>query len=776
MKQKHTIIPILVAGALLAVSCSDIVSVPGETVAEGKKASYDFYVSYGDCNGTTKAMTENAQVKNMYVAVFDDAGYKLSEYVKAELVAPVAGTNGTKYKYNIQLTVSSSKRILHFIANAPAKLTYGSESEVIGSLYTSLSNDDVTAFQESYWQRVEMPHGIPAEPLPGASSEEVTAYQDAAELLNNIELIRNYSKITLTQKEIANFSILGMWFVNYPDRGTVAPYNRNNGEFMTDYLTYTNVGDIEATGTDMGNYQGFMLATTQFKTPTVFNETTSGGYYAVSDGKAVGYVYEREKALDSPMYLIIKASFDGDECYYKVALQNSKGEFYSMLRNFNYLVEIQSVARKGEATAMDALKAAPSGDISMNMEYLGLTNIADGDARISVSQTSLVIVGEVGQKLDLDDILWFKYEPKVSGSFVIKNGDYDPTDPTTPGVVIDVSKVGASGAVIATSPSLSPLWSRGSEKDGLQYINISTTEIEKVHKTQDFTITGKYEDGGFLKTLTRTITLYLREYMTMDVFASPGTDGENNGHISNAINTPLTINIGIEQELPESMFPLDFKIEAARRTLTPNNDPMPVESGISTILDAAETDASGAKCKGHPSYWFVKTVTWEEYCAATPVNGKKYFTAKFKTNVADSNPEHVYVSQSYFKWQSVELKKTTVKTITGISLTPAILAIGDQATYSFGLSSVPSGGKVKIGLAGFQESPTSGSYTQKLTRKTMEQVTEGSKLVTYDIYEMNVTSGTNSFKLDAIQDGTGYVRIWANDYTPITTTATITKE
>lgn len=766
---------------------------------EGTKVRYEFTVGIDGENGGygTKALTENAQIRNMYVAVFDDAGYKLSEYAKAELTSPAYGTgeNGTNYQYSVELTVSSTPRILHFIANAPKKLTYGSESEVIGSLYTSLDNDDSNTFKESYWQRIEMDK-IPAKPVkPNVSDYEgntagynaalaaynsgMTAYNNAAAKLNNIKLIRNYSKITLTKKSDLGddkLQIQGMWMVNYPDRGTVAPYNRNTGKFMGNYLNYTSVADIE--DASKGNYHGFMLATTEFVYPTeaaYFVESgASQNMIDVADGKAIGYVYEREKVLESPMYLIVKALYNNSKtCYYKVALQDNQGNFYSMLRNFNYLIEIQSVAREGEDTPYKALQGAPSGDISLNVEYNEITSISDGEATMTVSNTTLVIVGKsgTGTSKTITD-LWYKYEPIISGTPVVKNDPYNDTDKV--GVEITYDQHGASGEVIKT---LTPATT--DETGGIRKMTVVTNDISDVHKTQTIVITGKNYDSGTntIKTITRKIDLILREYLTMDLSTGPNTDSSNKGHISKAQGEASTLTIGIETGLPSSMFPLDFKIEAARRTLTPNNDVLPVEKGISTILDDEVLDASGAKCFGRPSYWFVKSISWEEYNSATAKDGKKYFTAKFKNNVTDAETEHIYVSQAYFNQANIDLEKYTPKTLSGVSLSPSAISVGASTTYSFNLAGgIPSSGKVTVGLARLDEAPKSDVapvYDKQLTYLRSETINEGGTDVKYDIYEMTVTDAENSIKLVAFEKGTGYIKLWADEYDTSTTTITI---
>ncbi len=773
--------------ALLLCSCSEKEIEPGIMEPDTNKVRYSFNIDLGQ-EPCTKAMTDDAQIRNMYVAVFDKAGYKLSEYVKAELSSPAyaEGTNDVNYQYSIELTVSSSPRILHFIANAPKSLSYGSESEVIGTLYTKLDNNDNTEFQEAYWQRIEL-ESIPAKPVEPVEdafadtdsynaavaeyNSGMAAYNAAAARLNNIKLVRNYSKITLEINEsLANFKVLGMWLVNYPDRGTLAPYNRNTGEFMSDYLDYDK-NSLESSTS--GNYNGFMLATTQLLSPETAADFVESGenckmIASASDAKCttVGYVYEREKALSDPMYIIVKAEYglSHDVCYYKVALQDNMGEFYSMLRNFNYLIKITGVENKGENTALAALLGAPSGDLSLNMEYKDITSISDGQARLSVSHTSMMLVGNIGDEITVDD-LWYKYEP-VAGS--VENGEYSEADKK--GVEITYDEIGASGAVINTFKA-----AVSDDAGYKRYVTLKTVPVEAVHKTQTVTLQGKYYDGSKLRVITRKLDLFLREYLTMDLSTGPDTDSHNTGHVSKNQNESSTVSIGIESDLPSSMFPLDFEIEAARRTLTPDGDPMPVMNGTSTILDASAVDASGAKCKDHPSFWFVKTVSWEEYQAADAVDGKKYFVAKFKNNVTDEVTEHIYVSQKYFKQGQVDLVKYTAQSLSGVSVSPATVAVGGTTTYSFSLQAghIPASGKVTVGLARLEEANTGGGYTRQLTYLRTETINEGGTDVVYDIYEMPVTKTANSLKLIAYESGKGYIKLWADEYNTDTRTVTI---
>lgn len=99
--------------------------------------------------------------------------------------------------------------------------------------------------------------------------------------------------------------------------------------------------------------------------------------------------------------------------------------------------------------------------------------------------------------------------------------------------------------------------------------------------------------------------------------------------------TAQTITVTIPKDLPQSIFPLLFKVEIANKTLTPNAGDLPVEPGETIV-----TGQSGQ------SYQFVKTVSYAAYTAAYSGNYST-FTCEFKSIIEDSSSA-VYVSNPYF--------------------------------------------------------------------------------------------------------------------------------
>ena len=120
---------------LLAVSCIN------EPIEEGlkpttqsgdPKVEIDFTVQVHDPSVVTKSLAQKPILRNLMVAVFDASGYLL-EYTYA-IEIDLATENATHYKYKVAITQSDEPRIIHFIGNAPDKLTFGVEETVLASV------------------------------------------------------------------------------------------------------------------------------------------------------------------------------------------------------------------------------------------------------------------------------------------------------------------------------------------------------------------------------------------------------------------------------------------------------------------------------------------------------------------------------------------------------------------------------------------------------------------------------------------------------------------
>lgn len=866
--KKHNIYIALSALVLLSAACTREIeeNIPGPGIDPGEgKAVFTFTPNFSD-QPMTKGLSLNPEVKNIYFAVFDAAGYKLSEYAEA-VPNSYATTNWDKdtptkdiYSYSVELTITDKPRIIHIIANAPETLTYGTEDEVIGSLFTTLDapetamkKDGVTPKgtdrKDAYWCRIYLTDGVWAEPDEATKESDPTGYaakrakyMGVVNELKKARLVRNFSQITMTNYSTDNFLMTGFWLTNVPDLGSVAPYNRNTGKFVNNYSDYANVDTLRmVTG---GNYQGFFPAdasiisiagTDGWQTAPV-PETSALGLSKVSVGPdetlqhtgKSAFCYEREVPRANPLYIIVEGKFktqkdieDGKTweeitaTYYKIDLKDENDTYFPILRNFNYRVNISEVYRAGASTVEGALSSAPSGDISTSLDMSGLTNMSDGTSQIFVSETEVVLVG------DGDVLLRYEYIPnlKVKDANGIPVAVNDTTEALTAAQITEVqswteateaSTVKTLWEALTKSQRMT-LWAvldpiaktnvsnkldesypsgwkgEGPDKfpylktaavDSSKYVTIIRTPGESgavfkdqkvktanetadnyreitlkpvdpsaVVKTETVTITGHFwkKEKGVYKdyTMTRVVTYRLREKLTMTASCSPAK-------ITDEKESQVAVVIGLESGLPSSIFSLNLDIEAKNKSLTGDNtvsgNDLPVNSGASTIEGNSK-----------PSYWFTRTITWTEYDSATPAaDGKKYFTAYFKTSKAGTQKDTIYVSNKYFNQASTDYSRYTAKGFTNASFSGA-LAVGTDVDFKFDMEAFEgSSYTVQIGMKGIE--PAAGE-----TQLTYVGTSDG-----LEVYTMTVTSNTgNSIQLAPYKSGTDAVevRLLADEYT-----------
>ena len=781
MKLYRKILNILALGAI-AASCVDQIQPAPVQPADSDLLGYehDGMVTFGFTpefayGPATKAMVEGADIKNIYVAVFDAEGFKLSEYTKATPATTGDNLdNGTDYQYTVELKVSDKPRFVHIIANAPKSLRFGSENEVIGELFTKYDSPDTQeeGFQNAYWQRLEFDKIWPKPKSDDPDS--LAVYNAVKDKLNGVKLIRNYSKVTV-EASCTNFTMTGFWFLNEPDRGSVAPYNRNTGSFVTDYINYPTVESLEGPSSTIftfnegesdeyslagGDYQGFMLASTNFITP---NLDESSKHIPV-DGVCSGYVYEREKAISSPLYIIVEGNYNGSasKSYYKIAMQDGDGKFYAMLRNFNYLVEIVQVGTAGYGSAAAALAGAPSGDISVNVDYQELPNISDGDARITVSGTTVMIIGANGSKTSAE--IQYKYEPDINDHSDKGIGNewvaVDVHD--RPFVAISQDASGSTGNVIESIAVeycyVDPADNRsyrvvvdkdgvttktlisGADFDGFGHITINTVEVGSLPKTQSITITGKrWGADNRYHTITRTVNLVLRESLELSLSASPNTDFAGNAHIESGTNHQVVLNLAIDGGLPSSMFPLEFKVEPTVKSLTPD---------IAHSTDQELPVHYGKDASGYPTYWFEKVISWAEYTSAAMVDGKKTFPVYFST-ITENSETTVRVSQPAFMTEAVMVYNYIPATFSSLAFNGATHKVGQAENFSFSMSEVPSDGKVIVAMKGLEPASLSGfTYI-------------GRDAAGYWLYEYGVSSTSADFDVVPFAEGNVEIRLSA---------------
>ena len=656
---------------LLTSSC---VRELNETIIEENdgKVKVDFSVLIPDALPSTKAMATAPQVENLYLAVFDQYGY-LVEYVMA--TAQNATENGELYTYSANLTLSETPRKIHFIANAPASIPFGSEEEVISSLTTTLPND-------AYWCRkivnkIECvnPAATPLKPTDATKTA-----------LSNIPMTRNFAMIEVKAADGCPFKPVSYAVVYTPKTGTVAPYNRTSGTFVDYYgKTYA-----ELIGTQI-KYGGFVPASAQFN--TLADVTLTSGPC---------YVYEKEAQDKNPAYIIVYGTNGGKNVYYKIDLRNNDGDYFPILRNFKYTITINSVNHAGYTSKEEAAEFGASSDLSSSRETQSFTNISDGDVRLTVGYTDKVLVTEGNERLT------YKFDAIKSGVTlnnitITVNNDYD-------------EKGAALTGIGETENAIGNTITKSSPVSGTEYtLIVDPATMGLQQKTQSILLVGEYQytenNQTITKTIQRKVTYTLRPPYEMEIKCVPGS-------IPVAMGTAFDVEITIPDGIGESLFPLEFVLEANDLSMTPNNDNMPVATGKSNMTNKS-------------AFWFTKTLTLEQYNLLTAdSNGKKTFACHFKTNKTHSDQDRtlVYATNPYFRAYVNDIfdDETTLQTYDVDDLTyfqaqyfselkfnPDRIAIGENkpVTFSFKMSAMPTQGNVTVTLINLDKADNENDLT-----------------------------------------------------------------
>lgn len=621
---KKTILFVLMLAALF-VSCQKVEL--GDS-AVGQKVKICFNVEMPEAAVVTKSLLDTPEpLSNLYVTVFDANGYFI-EYVKASQLAQDSGDK-LLYTYAVELTSTDEPRVLHFIGNSPAtEMSFGQERALIAALQTS-------GDQDAYWQRKVLRSGISSNP------------EAVKTALGQIELVRNYAKVTVTtqfyESTAPSFVLEGIKVYYSPNKAYVAPYVNNAGSFIMDY----NSIDYQDLLTSFAGY------VPQDATLIGYQSGDEDRFSPVVDGKACAYVYERgNPTMDksdwksTPTTIIVKGKYNGSttSSYYKINLMDLDNNYYALLRNFNFNVNIHSVRNAGYATIQDALNSAGSGDISRVLGYENVTNISDEASRLFIEKTSQVVINSEASTITLK----YRFAPDVANHPT----DYNNETWGEPVSVLPSQNTGSNPIALTIGEYTngevikSVMVGDSDDAGGWRTIEIEVAGADAaLIKKQTLTITGfgRKSDGTYSGSpVSRAFEIIVRPTLklTAQCVSSAGTP-----KVTGTKGESLTVRLGLEDDLPAAIFPLALSVEAAAMTLTPAAGAnLPVTSGLSL---------SG---NGKPNYQFVRTVTKEEYDSAptfTGADGTVYrqIDCRFVTNKAASTSV-VYVQNEYFNLAS----------------------------------------------------------------------------------------------------------------------------
>ena len=624
---RHIFIAVLAAASLLSCVREDNLQ---EERASGIKAKEGCVIIDGsvslpvaeDAVWMTRAFVEKPTVQRLYVAVFNagDILYEIRQAKPGTQSHPTnpnagfaCGEKATNYltKFHVELqAVSQGDRYVHFIATSSpiaslenATVNMMDEATFVHDLVTS---NAVVA----YWGRVHV-----------SSITETTDFQD-------IPMIRNFVKVKISSESIANFSIQGFKVFDTPVYGTIAPFNNNTPDYITvdgaDQINFNRFADYVSAVqhprpytwfANDNHYYGFM--------PPIVEYDNLGSYYDAAGTDNVpwlspdepDYLYECSYRPDRNPFIILKATYRGNPCYYKAdfVFEGENGsEYYNLLRNFQYTLHITGVNGKGSSTVFDAVNSIALNNFEASTLSQELTNIALDDSRLYVSKTDVMVT---------HGTTFTMYVKSRTGATFTTNDNNS--------ITAEIREPSSGSYIVADAAQISIAGSddTSGKYDGWRKVTITIHDPSTLQQGEVWKQPIVFKNGSGL---TRTVNLTLRKPFPLTV--------DMQDVVSGTKNTECELKFTIPAGLTAYRFPMYFMIEQEQNNLYPKALP----DGSYEFL-TVETGTSNIPNNTGNTYYYIRQVTWDEYSAANAdINGIKTFSCYFKT-IKDASATTVWV-------------------------------------------------------------------------------------------------------------------------------------
>ena len=600
-----------------------------------------FAQDQGDWIGTKAATMgeETPTVKFLYLAVFS-AGDILYEIVKAKPgtqshpTAEEAGFNCgdvsenylTKFHVDGLTKVPSGDRYIHFIATTRAIPEFENTEMNLMDEGTFVRTLVTTNGGLAYWGRRHY----------GAITETTD--------MKGIQMIRNFAKVKVKlADDVTNFRINAFKVFNTPVYGTITPFNTNTEDYITvgsdiqinfdRFANYTLASQQATpyswlTNTDM--YYGFMPPVIQYNSWS--NYYSSNGTDTMDannlwiDPQEADYLYECSYRPDENPFIILKAQLhegnNWNTYYYKadfvykdekvedpethVVTGTGDNVYYNILRNFCYTLNITGVDGKGSDSVYDAVNSIALNNFEGSTMAQELTNIANDDSRLYVSQTDILITFGTSFKM---------YVKSGTGTNFARDDNAS--------ITAEIRDATSGNNIVASDGNISIAGSNVTSGvySGWREVTITCADPDKLQAGEVWKQPIVFKNGSGL---TRTVNLTLRKPFSLSVDAQD--------YVLPVKGEEVWVDFNVPAGLTVARFPLYFYLEQEENTMYPKplapgaDETLTVENGPSLI-------------PGHTknNYYYRRTINWEEYTSTpTDVNGIKTFRSYFKTMVEQS--------------------------------------------------------------------------------------------------------------------------------------------
>lgn len=614
-------------------------------VEDGPMATLSFTATFPDTQIPTRALSDEAVIENIYVAVFGLSsnvnGGTLLHWAPAQLTKVDDATHTYTATYKVTLPLSHEGRVVVFVANYTSDTPplFERENQVLAGLYTERYKDNGDETNGAYWQRVVLNDGI-----VGVDNGDGTYQLDNVTLglLSNIHLVRNFAKVTLeAPAEGAEFTISDYNIINVPTRGSVAPMiiDHGNKSFNTRYTSIASYCDPAQGFTHnffddlmSDKYLGFMPEGAEIDTDDpgweATKKTPGNGFYMFE--RTVPTQAHTQTAVICKLTWKSKAWFDannkqnspnyqyaGNTYFYKVELMGSSGEYIPICRNIWYKINVNGIEGDGEQDYEHAFTGPFFGNVSASIETATLNEITDNISTLKVNMMEWTEIND-NQVVDV----YFNYEPEADQPAANTAGFDGSTDVTVTlreASGFDPSIASQSNITIADSPTSGTYrgWGHLKVQLGTKPNNGMRRSIVRVQGNRD----GK-------RVIFRDIVFTLMSDAEFSTTSSDITTSGNN----------VTVNVKIPAELGYSVFPIQVKIEAKNNNLTTTNSNLPVKFGTS----AFDSDKN--------SFYFVRTIQYSEYYSKN-ASGEWVYKTEYPCILQKTDNQAVIVklSADYFK-------------------------------------------------------------------------------------------------------------------------------
>ena len=550
-------------------------------------------------------------ISSLHLLVFDENGY-LIQVCDAVAVDSFGVAKDTEYKFKVSLGQSNYKRTIHFIANSPVTINDDGtsayklgeqERHVINNLYTSGGN-------EAYWSKITLDEGITGVQKIVNGNVVFEPSAELKEALTNVPMVRNYTRVKITNNASAYLKDAQIMMMNIPDMGSVAPLI-SDGKYAQ-FATHARAVNSALSYSDI-TAQGYMGYEPDDVTLTTSNWGAQLDFYE-------RHQQTNGKAVTTPAFAIIRGHYvgangtDSNYSYYKVDLCYTDSvtgavELYNLLRNIEYNIVVTEVAGRGYGTIDEAAAGAASNNLNFAVETKNLNNISDGERRLSVEYTQRVVT-----QSDALFTLKYKYETNIATGATNNNA---------------VSFSNLAGNVLAVN-------NPNGATEAAKYIVSNTTGSDGWN-----TVTFKSQtvSGTKLQTiiltaenLQRSVEYILGAPYTMTLDMVPGSAANT---VKQGVGVSIDALITLPSGLPESLFPLEIYLVAEKMSLSPDA----TKNVLPVITDLT---AQGVPSAGGSHFGYVFTVAPESYYNKdadgndTGVYNNE-FVLHFKTSLNDSS-------------------------------------------------------------------------------------------------------------------------------------------